>query len=68
MINFKHHNELLNEALKANKKLLKSSESTLNELNSQILQNKDKFSPEELKAFEDAKKEVNRLRNDLKKM
>ena len=68
MIDFKHHNEILGEALKVNKKLLESSQKSLNEMESKILQNKDKFTPEQLQAFEDAKKEAEKMRNELNKM
>lgn len=68
MIDFKHHMDLLNESLKINDKLLKSSESKLNELQSKILQNKDKFSAEQLEAYEKAMKEAEEMRNKLKSM
>ena len=67
MINFEHHNKVLQDALAANKKLLESSQQSLNQMNAKILQNKDKFSTEELKAWEDAKKEADRMKNELKK-
>jgi hypothetical protein len=68
MIDFKHHNQVLKEALDSGKRLLESSQSSLSQLNAQVLQNKDKYSEKELKAFDEALKEADRLRDQLKNM
>lgn len=57
----------LKNAINPAKKLIQSSEGQLNEIESTILQNKDKFTTDQLEAFDKAKKDVDRLRNDLKK-
>ena len=67
MINFEQHNKVLQDALTANKKLLESSQRNLNEINAKILQNKDKFTSDQLTAFEDAMKEAEKMKTELKK-
>jgi multidrug resistance efflux pump len=67
MIDFKLHIDKLKDALAANKELLKSSNANLAQLEATILQKKDKFTPEQLEAFEKAKKEADKLTEELKK-
>lgn len=67
MMNFEHFLRDLHNVTNPAKKLIESSEKQLNEIESTILQNKDKFTTDQLEAFDKAKKDADRLRNDLKK-